>query len=262
VAPLAPVAAGIAPPWFAQLGALSSSVAGIILAAIEGRRGGVRELLGRALIWRVGIGWWAVALVSVGPLIVGGLYLRSLLGGTAVDWSGLRSLTSVPQLLVILVIFAGFGEEFGWRGFALPRLQSRYSALGSALIVSIYWALWHVPKFFVAGESQFKWMQEAGFVSSFAGYAIFIFGWSVIYTWVFNNTRGSVLLAAVVHGAGNTWAGYLNNYRGDIGNLWAFAGLTLAAALVIILLAGPEHLSRRNRRNVLEPEAASPGGAP
>lgn len=261
VAPLAPVAAGIAPPGFAQLGALSSSVAGIILAAIEGRKGGVRELLGRALIWRAGIGWWAVALVSLGPLVVGGLYLRSLLGGPAVDWSGLGPLTSIPQLLLILVIFAGFGEEFGWRGFAMPRLQSRYSALGSTLIISIYWALWHIPKFFVAGESQYIWMQEAGFVSSFLGYSIFIFGWSTIYTWVFNNTRGSVLLAAVVHGAGNTWAGYLDNYRGDIGNLWALAGLTLAVALIIILLAGPEHLSRRNKRNVLEPETISPSGA-
>jgi hypothetical protein len=258
VAPLAPVAAGIAPPGFAQLGALSSSVAGIILAAIEGRKGGVRELLGRALIWRVGIGWWIVALFAFLPLIVGALYLRSLLGGPAVDWSGLGPITSIPQLLLILVIFAGFGEEFGWRGFAMPRLQARNSALGSTLIISIFWALWHIPKFFVAGESQYIWMQEAGFVSPFLGYSIFIFGWSIIYTWVFNNTRGSVLLAAVVHGAGNTWASYLDNYRGDIGNLWAFAGLTLAVAIIIIVLAGPEHLSRQNKRNVLEPEVGSP----
>jgi uncharacterized protein len=257
VAPLVIVAAGIAPPEFAQLGALSSSVAGIILAAVEGRKGGVRELLGRALIWRVGIKWWVVALVSLGPLIVGGLYLRSLLGGSTVDWSGLGPLTSIPLLLVILVIFAGFGEEFGWRGFALPRLQARYSALGSTLIISIFWALWHLPKFFVVGESQHTWMQEAGFLASFVGYAIFVFAWSVIYTWVFNNTKGSVLLAAVVHGAGNTWAGYLGNYRGDFGNLWGLAGLTLAVALIIIVLAGPEHLSRRHKRNVLEPQSAA-----
>jgi hypothetical protein len=261
VAPLAPVAAGIAPPGFAQLGALSSGVAGIILAAIEGRKGGVRELLGRALIWRVGIGWWVVALLSLGPLVVGALYLRSLLGGPPVGWSELGPPTSIPQLLLILVIFAGFGEEFGWRGFAMPRLQARYSALGSTLIISIFWALWHIPKFFVAGESQYIWMQEAGFISSFLGYSIFIFGWSIIYTWVFNNTKGSVLLAAVVHGAGNTWASYLDNYRGDIGNLWALAGVIFTVAIIIVLLAGPEHLSRQNTRNVLELEAGSPGGA-
>ena len=254
VAPLVPVAAGIAPPGFAQLGALSSSTAGIILAALEGRKGGVRELLGRALIWRVGLQWWVVALLAFAPLVVGALYLRSLLGGPVVDWSELGPAASILQLLLILVIFAGFGEEFGWRGFAMPRLQARYSALGSTLIVAGFWALWHVPKFFVVGQGQNDWMQEAGFVSSFLGYTVFIFGWSIIYTWVFNNTRGSVLLAAVVHGAGNTWAGYFDNYRGDIGNLWAFALLTLAVAVIVILLAGPENLSRRNKRNVLELE--------
>jgi len=258
VVPLAAVAAGIVPPGFAQLGALSSSVAGIILAAIEGRKGGVRELLRRALIWRVGIGWWVFALFAFVPLIVGALYLRSLLGGSPVDWSELRPPTSIPQLLLILVILAGFGEEFGWRGFALPRLQARNSALGSSLIISIIWSLWHISKYFVPGESQYLWVQEAGFVSAFLGYSIFLFGWSTIYTWVFNNTRGSVLLAAVVHGAGNTWAGYLGNYRGDIGNLWAFAGLTLVVAIIIIVLAGPEHLSRQNKRNVLEPEVGTP----
>src|SRR5512147_911275 len=113
VAPLALVTAGIAPPGIVQLGALSSSVAGIILASIEGRKGGVRELLRRALIWRVGIGWWVFALFAFVPLIVGALYLRSLLGGSAVDWSGLRPVTSIPQLLLILIILAGFGEEFG-----------------------------------------------------------------------------------------------------------------------------------------------------
>ncbi len=131
VAPLAPVAAGIAPPGFLQLGALSSSVAGIILAAIEGRKGEVRELLGRALIWRVGIRWWAVALLSIGPLVVVALYLRSLLGGPLVGWNELEPPMSILQLLLILVIFAGFGEEFGWRGFAMPRLQARQSARGA-----------------------------------------------------------------------------------------------------------------------------------
>jgi membrane protease YdiL (CAAX protease family) len=251
---LAPVAAGIVPPGFAQLGALSSSAAGIILAAIEGRKGGVRELLGRALIWRVGIQWWVVALFAFAPLVVGALYLRSLFGGPVVGWSELGPAANILQLLLILVILAGFGEEFGWRGFALPRLQSRYNALVSTLIIAVFWALWHIPKFFIVGQSQNDWMHEAGFISSFLGYTIFIFGWSVIYTWVFNNTKGSVLLAAVVHGAGNTWAGYFDNYRGDMGNLWAFAGLTLAAAIVIIILAGPAHLSRTKERNVLELE--------
>jgi membrane protease YdiL (CAAX protease family) len=257
VTPLALVTAGIAPPGIVQLGAISASGAGIILAAIEGRKGGVMELLSRGLIWRVGVRWWIFALLTFAPLIIGALYLRSLLGGTPVDWSQLDPLASIPQLMLILIIFAGFGEEYGWRGFALPRLQARHSALGSALIVAFIWSLWHIPKYFVPGEGQNDWMLEAGFVSPFLGYTTFLVGGSIIYTWVFNNTRGSVLLAAVVHGAMNTWCSYLDNYRGDFLNLWAFAILTLAIAIIIVLLAGPEHLSRKNGRNVLEPESES-----
>lgn len=257
-APMAIARAGLASSGFAQLGALSASGAGIILAAIEGRKGGVRELLRRGLIWRVGIRWWIFALLAFAPLIVGALYLRSLMGGQPVDWSKLDPLASIPQLLLILIILAGFGEEYGWRGFAMPRLQARYSALGSSLIIAFFWSLWHIPLYFIPGEGQNDWMLEAGFVSPFLGYTTFLIAWSIIYTWVFNNTRGSVLLAAVVHGAGNTWGNYLDNYRGDIGNLWAFAILTLAVAIVIVLLAGPEHLSRKNKRNVLEPEVKSP----
>ena len=104
-------------------------------------------------------------------------------------------------------------------------------------------------------------LDARGRFRSFLGYSIFIFGWSIIYTWVFNNTRGSVLLAALVHGAGNTWAAYLDNYRGDLGNLFALAGVTVAVAVIIVLLAGPENLSRRNERNVLEHEGGEPSRA-
>jgi membrane protease YdiL (CAAX protease family) len=134
--PVLLVLAGVLPGGFLQLGAVSGSLAGIILAAIAGGKDGLRELLRRVLIWRVGIQWWAFALLSFVPLIVVALYLYDLFGGPAVDWSGVGPLTSFVPLLLFLVVFAGFGEEFGWRGFLLPRLQaattrcSRPSSLG------------------------------------------------------------------------------------------------------------------------------------
>src|ERR1043165_5535481 len=84
-APTVAVATGLLPQGASQLGALSASLAGIILAAVEGRKGGVRELLGRFLIWRVGIQWWAFVLLF--PIIpsVAALYLFNLFGGPAVD---------------------------------------------------------------------------------------------------------------------------------------------------------------------------------
>ena len=90
--PFGAVAAGLLPQGFSQLSALSASLAGIVLAAVEGRKGGVRELLKRGLIWRVGVQWWAFALLFAIVPSVAGLYLFDLFGGPTVDWSGLEPL--------------------------------------------------------------------------------------------------------------------------------------------------------------------------
>lgn len=258
VAPLVAVNAGLLPKAADQLGALSASLAGIILAALEGRRGGVRELLRRFLIWRVGIRWWAFALLfGIIPAVIG-LYVFDLFGGPAVVWSGLKPLVNLVPLFVILTVLAGMGEEFGWRGFALPRVQARHSALISSLIVGLIWAIWHIPLFLTQGTVQSQWRAEVGIVPAVLGYSVFVIAWSIQYTWVFNNTRGSVLLAAVIHGAVNTWNGYIDVYRGNFGNVVAYMAVSVIVSIIIVLRAGPTNLSRTNKRNVLESERGSP----
>jgi membrane protease YdiL (CAAX protease family) len=253
VAPLVAVNAGLLPEGADQISALSASLAGIVLAAVEGRKGGVRELLGRFLIWRVGVQWWAFALLFTIIPSVAALYLFNLFGGPAVDWSGLQPLPSVVPMIIMLTIFAGMGEEFGWRGFALPRLQARYSALVSSLIIGVLWGIWHIPLFLTEGTTQSKWLSEAGWIPAVLGYTVYCMAWSIQYTWVFNNTKGSVLLAAVMHGAGNAWiGGYIDVYRGHFGGVLAFTAVSVIVSIIIVLLAGPANLSRTHKRNVLE----------
>lgn len=238
---------------FDQLGALSASLAAIVIAAVEGRKGGVRELLKRGLIWRVGIQWWAIALLFTVIPSVAGLYLFNLFGGPTVDWSGLEPLYSVVPMILFLTIFAGIGEEFGWRGFAMPRLQARYNALVSSIIIGVLWGLWHIPLYFVEGTTQYNWRLDAGLIPVVLGYTVFIIAWSIQYTWVFNNTKGSVLLAAVVHGAGNAWmGGYIDVYRGYWGGVVTFTVVSVVVSIIIVLVAGPANLSRTNERNVLK----------
>jgi membrane protease YdiL (CAAX protease family) len=252
-APLAAVATGLLPEGFTQLGALSASLAGIVVAAVEGRKGGVRELLGRFLIWRVGIQWWAFALLFTVLPSVAALYLFSLFGGPPVDWSGLGPLYSVVPMILMLTVFAGMGEEFGWRGFAMPRLQARYGALVSSLIVGVLWGLWHIPLFLVEGTAEYEWRMDAGLIPAVLMFTVFVTAWSIQYTWVFNNTKGSVLLAAVLHGAGNAWmGGYIDVYRGHFGGVATFMVVSVVVSTIIVLVAGPAHLSRRNERNVLK----------
>jgi CAAX protease family protein len=257
--PLFAVNAGLLPKGAGQLGALSASLAGIILAAVERRKGGVRELLGRFLIWRVGIQWWAfVLLFPVIPCVVA-LYLFHLSGGPAVDWSGLKPLPSVVPMIIILTILAGMGEEFGWRGFALPRLQARHTALVSSVIVGALWGIWHIPLFLTEGTTQYKWQLEAGLIPAVLCYTVFVTAWSIQYTWVFNNTSGSVLLAAVMHGAGNAWiGGYIDVYRGQFGGVVTFTIVMLIVSVIIVLIAGPTNLSRTRGKNVLEHDSELP----
>jgi membrane protease YdiL (CAAX protease family) len=229
-------------------------LAAFVLVMVEGRKGDLRELLGRFLIWRVGIQWWAFALLF--PIVpsVAALYLFDLLGGPPVDWSRLPPLYTVVPMFVLFTIVAGIGEEFGWRGYLLPRLQTRHNALVSGLIVGVIWAIWHIPLFFLKGMSQNVMQLQAGLLPALLGYSVLVIVSSIQFTWVFNNTRGSVLLAAVMHGANNTWGGYIDVYRGHFGGAITFMAVSVLVSILIVLLAGPRHLSRTNKRNVLELE--------
>lgn len=253
--PVLAVSAGLLSPGWIQLGALSASLAAIILVLIEGRKGGLRELLSRALIWRVGIRWWVFALFFMLVPSVATLYLYQLLGGPAVDWSVLQPWYMVIPMFIFLTIAAGIGEEFGWRGFLLPRLQTRHNALVSGLIIGVAWAIWHIPLFFIKGTSQYEQQQQGGLLLAILGYAMFVVSQSVLFTMLFNNTKGSVLLVAVLHGASNTWAGYIDVYRGHFGGVLIFAGLAVLFTLIIVAMTGAEHLSRTYHRNILEQES-------
>lgn len=257
-APLLAVNAGLLPPGWDQLGALSASLAGIILAALEERKGGVRELLGRFLIWRVSLWWWAFVLFFPILPAVASLYLYHLFGGPAVDWGQLKPLYNVVPSILILTVLAGIGEEFGWRGFALPRLQARHNALVASLIIGVCWSSWHIPLSLTKGTIQYEWRLQAGLLPAILAYSLFVTVESIRCTWVFNNTKGSVLVAAVMHGALNAWNQYIDVYRGHFGAILTYMLVMVIVSTLIALWAGATNLSRTEARNVLPPEDDMP----
>ena len=257
-APALIVGMGLLSPAWIQLGALSSSLAAIVLVLIEGRKRGLRELLSRALIWRVGIQWWIFALFFMVVPSVASLYLYHLLGGPAVDWSGLQPLYTVVPMLIFFTVAAGIGEEFGWRGFLLPRLQSRHNALVSGLIVGVAWATWHIPMFFIKGTGQYEQRLAAGLLPAVLGYAVFVIAQSVQFAWLFNNTKGSVLLASVFHGASNAWSQYIEVYRGHFDGILVLMGISVLTTILIVVMAGATNLSRTYERNRLALEDDRP----
>ena len=109
--------------------------------------------------------------------------------------TGFKAFIKRNQFLIVGIVN---GEELSWRGFALPRLQAKYNALTSSLILGVIWSLFHLPLFFtLTGPSQTDW--------SFSSFLLSTVGITILYAWIYNNTRGSVLLAYLFHTAASTW---------------------------------------------------------
>jgi membrane protease YdiL (CAAX protease family) len=173
---------------------LGPLVAGISMSAIVAGRPGLREFFSRLVRWRVGIRWYAPALIIpiLIPLIAVGLLLCFVRTPQVSAFSS-DKLLELPASFLFILLFIGLGEEPGWRGFALPQLQAKHTPLIASLILAPIWALWHLPLF----GNEFPWPIVAPFVLS-------VFGGTCVLTWLFDGGKGSVLLTMLFHATLNT----------------------------------------------------------
>lgn len=231
------------------------AIAAILAAALTGGRDAVRDLGARLVRWRVGWQWYLV--VILGPaafsLAVAGVYV--LLGGSwaAATPPALREgpLMLLPLFLVILTLTDGLGEELGWRGFALPRLLTRHNALVASLILGVLWALWHLP--LVWTEDSVMYHQPLWLL------LVDITAKSVLFTWVFLHTRGSVLLAMLFHGATNLFiVSPSPTSSGDLTLPLLAVGAKWGLVVIVVVVAGTSLVrSTRPESEVLTPKAWS-----
>jgi membrane protease YdiL (CAAX protease family) len=154
-------------------------------------------------------------------------------------------------------LFFNTGEEIGWRGFALPRLQALQSALGASLVLGVIWGLWHAPKFFLAG-------QGASALPFFLFFLISIMAQTILMTWVYNNTGGSLLLAVLFHFSSDAvLTFFLPAWVQPSGVPLIFAIMTLlqvGVAVLVVVRYGPARLSRKPTTaatTVVEPARAN-----
>jgi membrane protease YdiL (CAAX protease family) len=174
-------------------------VAAIVVTALEGGRAGLRSLLGRVVRWRVAPVWYAVAILGPLVLTLGAVALHVVLGGQPPSIGLL--IGALPTLVIYIVymtLTVALGEEVGWRGYALPALQARYSALLASLILGVLWALWHLPQFFNPDTLYSN--------LPFVLFLAYIVPFAVLITWVFNSVGGSVLMAILMHALMNASA--------------------------------------------------------
>ena len=249
---LAPIAFGIAPAdsMFFMLAAFSVSLAGIILTAIVSGKAGLRKMFRKLLIWRVGIQWWVIALFAVAFIYLGGMFLVSLFNGVSLDLSHVGPIYMIiPLLLFATLTHGGLGEELGWRGFLLPRLQVRYSALVSSIIIGILWGLWHTPLFLIEGiPFYYELGQTYGVIPAVLGLSFLLtVPWSILLTWMYNHTKGSLLLVCVFHGA-EAWKEYFVDPEMLAASEVGFAVVLTIVAIVVVFTSGAENLSRTHER--------------
>ena len=162
----------------------------IMTGATEGREG-VGRFLRRFVLWRVGLGWYLFVLIGIPAILVLSVIV---LPGALGSFQGLATLA--PLTLLFFAVYGFFlsgplGEEPGWRGFALPRLQALHGPLVGSLILGPLWGLWHLPLFFT------PWNELT--TLNVVVYVLATTCLTIIYTWVFNNTKGSLLIAILLH---------------------------------------------------------------
>jgi membrane protease YdiL (CAAX protease family) len=217
-------------PLLGLPGLFGPTLAAVVVAFVTGGKSALRDLASRLVRWRVGACWYAVALGLPAILALTAAGLHLLLGvPTPLRLGGLSALNFVVFVFVV-------GEEVGWRGYALPGLLARRSALTASLIVGVLWGAWHLPTFFVEEAPQYGLPLPA--------FSIMTVAYSVLITWVYLHTEGSVLIATLLHGAINLSQGFFLGGMDPARQYWLLALVYGAAALAVVLVFGP-NLSRK-----------------
>ncbi len=224
--------------WFAiPASLLGPTLASFLVTAITEGKVGMLQLLQRYTLWRVGVGWYLLVIVGV-PLIQ--LVCSSVFLGTAPLTAFLQQwplfFTAYLPNILIIAGAVQIWEEGGWSGFAVPKLQQRFGAWRMTLILGPLWALFHLPFFFVPGQI---FDQKVGAITMIVQMMLLIILavlTRIIMTWIFNNTKGSILIAILLHAALDA-SNSGNDYIRHLLSASQIEGYSLGASLLFPLVA-------------------------
>jgi len=225
---------------------LSPTISAVIIAWIVGGSGEVRRLLSGFTRWKVGWFWYfAAAFPFVGSLAFG--LIHWLLVKPVAELAPGETAFAVLGQVVFTLLSGPLSEEAGWRGFALPRLQSKFNPLVSSLILGVFWCCWHIPLFLMPGSLQHG--------IPFAVYLVLVVTLAVYFTWLYNNTGGSLIITVLAHFffnlSGSLIGGTLKLLPPVV--VYAVAGCLLVLAVFVIIVSG-------GVKNLPEKTAEEPAG--
>lgn len=202
------LAPGFAPYLLLFLFAFGPTVAGLLVTALFKGKQGLRNIHQQLIRVRIPLRWLItiVAIPIIWNLIALGIGFAAN-GFQPINFDFLVPLSLAIPLFLYMVFFTGLAEEIGWRGYALPELQTKYTAEKSSWILGILWGLWHIPSVLVVQHLQGELTPPAA-ISTLFGLTLGIVGWTIVITWIYNNTK-SLFWIVILHALSNTFQSYL-----------------------------------------------------
>jgi membrane protease YdiL (CAAX protease family) len=215
------------------------ALAALAVAWLGDGGAGVRRLGAGLLRWRVGLAWYLVAAAGPPALFSAALALAGAVGVPVASVDASPVVVVVALVVNVVVAGAVNGEEIAWRGYALPALQSRMTALPAALVLGVLESCFHLPLFLTPGTPQSR--------IPFVGFTVLSVALSVIFAWVFNSTRGSLLVVTLLHAGINATTNVLPVPDAGPG-FWITVLLLVLSAAIVVVATGALDLSRRGRQ--------------
>ena len=215
-------------------------IAAVVVSLLAGGRKELWALLRQLTRWRLHPIWYVIALLGPFVMAVVAAALAVATGAPMLRSGAYTDLSAVGYTFLSTLIIVGLFEEVGWRGFALPRLQRRLDALRAALVLGVLWALWHLPELISDPTRQRPPLQ----------FVLWALALSVIFTWLYNSTNGSLPIVIICHAAIDTAGRYMlpEFFNGGYQVVWWFmVGLYVVIAVIVVLVAGPKRLVRASR---------------
>lgn len=178
------------PGFVALIGLYAPAIAGLIVAGLADGQAGIREILSRFRKWRFGVPWYLLALGLIPAIFVSAVFLTAAMSRTDVrHFAATNPWYFVVASFIFLMVITS-GEEIGWRGFALPRMEAALgSRLRASLTLGVLWGVWHLPLYLLPGQSSFP----------FILFLLLTTGLSILYAVLLKNTQGSLLSVVLLH---------------------------------------------------------------
>jgi uncharacterized protein len=217
-------------------------IAAVVMTRILEGSEGIKRLRQSIRQTRAGWGLYLSVLLGIPALLIIGIVIQP---GTLQGFQGVKPLLAVTYFFAFILVFFGggpLGEEPGWRGFALPRLQSGFGPLAGTLLLGVVWTCWHLPDFLTSAQGGGPGTGFSTFLINFSEFLVLVESLSILFTWIYNRTKGSLFFVLLAHTSVNTPQVVLTPLFPALDttklNLAALIGFGLSALMVLILTRG------------------------